>query len=138
MKTFSVLSASLALAATAFPAETNTISAELEPPRIEPPPGVERYLTKPTEEQLAKPTVGTTFFLGGTFVTLAKRPNPWQMLNPFAPAKYGDGMDHVSVNPHTGAAEGTILFSIGFPAKGTNRQRSQATLGTGGTELPSR
>lgn len=136
MKTFSILSASLALAATAFPAETNTISAELKRPRIEPPPGLERYLTKPPEEQVANPTVGTTFFLGGTFVTLAKRPNPWQMLNPFAPARYGDGTDHVSVHPYTGAAEGTILFSIGFPAKGVNRQRSQAAPRAGASELP--
>jgi hypothetical protein len=41
--------------------------------------------------------------------------NPLQMLNPFAPAKYGTGEENVSLDPDVpGKANGINLFSISF------------------------
>lgn len=49
--------------------------------------------------------------LGEAFATSG----PWQFLNPFAPASYGDGTRYLRQDPYTGRAEGVILFSIRFP-----------------------
>jgi hypothetical protein len=41
--------------------------------------------------------------------------NPLQMLNPFAPAKYGTGDENVSLDPDVpGKVNGINLFSISF------------------------
>jgi hypothetical protein len=40
--------------------------------------------------------------------------NPLQMLNPFAPAKYGTAQEHVDIDPRTGKWKGIRLFTINF------------------------
>lgn len=39
---------------------------------------------------------------------------PLQLLNPFAPARYGDGMDNVAVDPATGRAEGILIWGARY------------------------
>jgi hypothetical protein len=40
--------------------------------------------------------------------------NPLQMLNPFAPAKYGTAEEHVVLDPETGKWKGIKLFTFNF------------------------
>ena len=42
------------------------------------------------------------------------RGNPFQMLNPKAPAKYGKAEDSVELDPETGKWKGIKLFTINF------------------------
>jgi hypothetical protein len=49
----------------------------------------------------------------GILVQLDKN-NPLQLINPFAPAKYGDGEVNIVRNPTTRRAEGLKIFQISF------------------------
>jgi hypothetical protein len=40
--------------------------------------------------------------------------NPLQMLNPYAPAKYGTAEEHVVLDPETGKWKGIRLFTFNF------------------------
>jgi hypothetical protein len=40
--------------------------------------------------------------------------NPLQMLNPYAPAKYGTAEEHVVLDPETGKWKGIKLFTFNF------------------------
>lgn len=55
--------------------------------------------------------------LGEAFAT----PQPWQFLNPLAPAAYGDGTRYLRQDPYTGRGEGVILFSIRLPGSGGSK-----------------
>ena len=44
----------------------------------------------------------------------AARGNPLQLINPFAPARYGDGERNILRNPFTRAVEGLKLWQISF------------------------
>lgn len=55
----------------------------------------------------------------GILVQVAKTDNPAQLINPFAPERYGDGFENVVTAPSTEAPEeeeprGLKLFSISF------------------------
>lgn len=39
---------------------------------------------------------------------------PYQLINPFAPEKYGDGYKNLSIDPKTKNARGIKVFSVGF------------------------
>lgn len=55
--------------------------------------------------------------VGGALPALFRSPQPLQMINPLAPAEYGDGTQHLATNLVTGQAEGVTLFSIRLPTK---------------------
>jgi hypothetical protein len=63
-------------------------------------------------------TLNKAFGIGvnytGVLPQLRKADNPLQLINPFAPARYGNAFDNVSVNPLTGRPEGIVLFAIRF------------------------
>jgi hypothetical protein len=40
--------------------------------------------------------------------------NPFQMLNPYAPPKYGTSEEHVVLDPQTGKWKGIKLFTFNF------------------------
>lgn len=50
----------------------------------------------------------------GVLPAMKKADNPLQLINPFAPAKYGNGFDNVAVDPLGRRAEGVMLFAISF------------------------
>lgn len=54
---------------------------------------------------------------GGLVGQAIESGRPWQLFNPLAPAEYGDGTQHLSVNPVTGRAEGLTLISFQFKPK---------------------
>ena len=56
--------------------------------------------------------------LDGALVRAARKGQPWQVINPFAPKEFGDGWDNVSRDPHTGAANGVVLLSVRFGKPG--------------------
>ena len=50
----------------------------------------------------------------GVLPRAARGGNPFQMLNPKAPAKYGKAEDSVELDPDTGRWKGIKLFTINF------------------------
>jgi hypothetical protein len=73
---------------------------------------VERYIYFQTS------TLNKAFGIGvnytGVIPQLMKADNPLQLINPFAPARYGNAYDNVSINPLTGRPEGIAIFAIRF------------------------
>jgi len=47
-------------------------------------------------------------------VQLTKTDNPLQLINPFAPARYGSGFSNLRIDPATGRAQGISLLTIGY------------------------
>jgi hypothetical protein len=50
----------------------------------------------------------------GVLPRMARSGNPFQMLNPKAPAKYGKAEDNTELDPETGKWKGIKLFTINF------------------------
>ncbi len=50
----------------------------------------------------------------GVIPQVVKSDNPLQLINPFAPARYGSGMDNLDRDIVTGKERGLKLFSLGF------------------------
>lgn len=50
----------------------------------------------------------------GALVQVYKADNPLQLINPFAPAKYGSGYANLSIDPITRKPQGIALFSVNF------------------------
>ncbi|HZR78584.1 MAG TPA: hypothetical protein VFA58_05210 [Chthoniobacterales bacterium] len=50
----------------------------------------------------------------GVLPRMARSGNPFQMLNPKAPAEYGRAEDNVELDPDTGKWKGIKLFTINF------------------------
>jgi hypothetical protein len=73
---------------------------------------VERHIQFRTET--AQRLLGLTVRQSGVLPQLARTDNPLQLINPFAPARYGDGTDNVVFNPVTNRPEGIALFSVRF------------------------
>lgn len=52
---------------------------------------------------------------GGVIPTVARNRNPLQMLNPRAPARYGNSQQHITTDPHDpGKPTGIVLFAWKF------------------------
>ena len=90
----------------AEPPSTNTTSNLQAVPANLPP----RIVTSLTP---ATPKAGTTTY-GGVLAQAARTDQPLQLLNPLAPARYGDGTQNLAVDPLTGKAQGVTFFSISF------------------------
>lgn len=50
----------------------------------------------------------------GVLPQLRRADNPLQLINPFAPARYGSGLENLVINPISGRPEGICLFAIRF------------------------
>jgi hypothetical protein len=50
----------------------------------------------------------------GVTVQAAKTRNPLQLINPFAPVRYGPAEANTTRDPASGRAEGVKLFSVAF------------------------
>jgi hypothetical protein len=50
----------------------------------------------------------------GVFPQAGKADNPLQLINPFAPASYGDGSNNAYIDPITGKARGIKAASLEF------------------------
>ena len=50
----------------------------------------------------------------GVLVQLTKTDNPLQLINPFAPARYGSGFSNLSIDPVTGRSQGISLLAIRY------------------------
>jgi hypothetical protein len=58
--------------------------------------------------------LGVRMTVDGAVPRAVRLSQPWQLINPFAPAQFGDGWDNVSVDPHTGRAVGFLLLNFKF------------------------
>lgn len=69
---------------------------------------------------LARPTndypqlIRRTMDYDGAIPQARRSRNPLQLINPFAPANYGSGLNNVVVDPRTGRAEGISIFTARF------------------------
>jgi hypothetical protein len=77
-----------------------------------PPEKLQRYIHFQTGT-LSK-VFGINVHYSGVVPQLCRTSKPWQLLNPFAPAEYGNGYDNVSIDPVTSRAEGIAIFAIRF------------------------
>ncbi|MEO8428007.1 MAG: hypothetical protein ABI651_12930 [Verrucomicrobiota bacterium] len=50
----------------------------------------------------------------GVLVQLTKTDHPLQLINPFAPARYGSGFSNLSIDPVTRRAQGISLLTVGY------------------------
>jgi hypothetical protein len=57
---------------------------------------------------------GVDMHYTGVLPQLRRTDRPLQLLNPFAPSDFGDGMDPVVLNPAIRRAEGIVIFAIRF------------------------
>jgi hypothetical protein len=65
--------------------------------------------------QTQRPAILARPAVSGVIPSAIRGGNPLQMLNPFAPAKYGTAGEHVSVDPDVpGKVNGITLVSIPF------------------------
>ena len=65
--------------------------------------------------QTHRPAALSTQNISGVIPRAIRGGNPLQMLNPFAPAKYGTAEENVSLDPDVpGKANGINFFSISF------------------------
>ena len=99
------------IVATAFSAQTAPVqvSSELEFSYGE-------YKNQIREVRPQKPNEIKIFstIYSGIAVHLYKTAQPAQMINPLAPAKYGDGEQNVVRDPITGEAMGLKMFAVNF------------------------
>ena len=58
--------------------------------------------------------VGRRVVYRGILVQLKKADKPWQLLNPFAPARYGRGDENLTRDPITDKPRGFAVFSLKF------------------------
>ena len=75
-----------------------------------------RARENPPEIEVLKPneiTVGSLTY-SGIAVEAVKTDNPLQLINPFAPERYGDAEDNVVRDPITNRVSGLKIFSIQF------------------------
>jgi hypothetical protein len=65
--------------------------------------------------QTQRPAIFARPAVSGMIATAIRGGNPLQMVNPFAPAKYGTAGEHVSVDPDVpGIVNGITFVSIPF------------------------
>ncbi|MCP5525725.1 MAG: hypothetical protein H7A47_02820 [Verrucomicrobiales bacterium] len=62
---------------------------------------------------------------GGLLGEALIREQPWQLVNPFAPAGYGDGTQNLTQDPFTGRGEGLVLFSIRLGGGGSGKSLAE-------------
>ena len=117
MKTTALLLSALSLAAVSTFAQTNQVEIRQGPATVTEAPiisadKVARYVRFQTE--VVNRAFGISVTYSGVVPMISRTDNPLQLINPFAPARYGNGFDNVSVNPTTGRVEGINLFAIKF------------------------
>ena len=103
-----VTSVSAAQAPTNAPAETMAESIVADGWITKSQEGALSFELRPNEIKVGRLT------LDGAGVQIAKADNPLQLLNPFAPAKYGSPEDNVFRSPVDGKVSGLKVFEIKF------------------------
>jgi hypothetical protein len=89
-------------------------------PAVPPPPGeadLSKHLRGMSAQQLEAMVHYQTSLANrvvGIIPQALRADNPLQVINPFAPARYGSGWDNVTVDPVTGRGEGVAIFTIRF------------------------
>jgi len=110
MKTLIVLS--LLLATISLRAQLAPTGQDFKTP-IPRMPNATTVLIAPLKpNEMAGPRPGVTY--SGVVVQAVKTDNPFQLINPFAPARYGNGADNVDHDIVTGKENGLKFFCIGF------------------------
>ena len=73
------------------------------------------FESKHHARQIHQPAILSQPAVSGVIPRAIRGGNPLQMLNPFAPAKYGTAEENVSFDPDVpGKANGINLFSVSF------------------------
>ena len=111
MKTVVTFLMCFAVGAIASQAQTNQTDVLIGRPGVS-MENINRYV------QFQTRTVDRVFGLnlnyGGVLPMIREAENPWQLINPFAPPAYGNGLENVSIYPPSGRPEGIYLFMVRF------------------------
>jgi hypothetical protein len=100
--------ASASAQSTNTPAFAPVPSVQTTLPSQPPPITVEIQPTPPNQ------VISGNLVYEGILVQTVKTDNPLQLINPLAPARYGNGQDNLDLDPITGGVTGLKLFSVGF------------------------
>ena len=114
MKTFPLLGILCLFGALAAWAQTNRL--EQARPATSPVPA-----TSPSQGAFNAQSTNTTAAIRvaprrytGVVPKIRRAENPLQLINPFAPAEYGNGWDNVAIDPATGRGTGLAIVRIEF------------------------
>jgi hypothetical protein len=111
MKTLIKVLALVGVSIISVPAQTNKNDIANNHPSItRPKPDV--YLIEP--QKAPNRIVRKKVAYSGVIIQAAKTDNPFQLINPFAPAHHGDGYANVSYDAGTGKPRGLKLLSLEF------------------------
>jgi len=58
--------------------------------------------------------LGVNFKTDGVIPRVIRARHPLHLINPFAPAEYGSGLDNVTTDPQTGQANGIRFFGVRY------------------------
>ena len=96
------------------------------PPATTPTARTEAPATKapPLDNQIAAATrfqtetvsriLGVNFKVDGVIPRAVRARHPLHLINPFAPAEYGSGLDNVTTDPQTGRANGIRFIGVSY------------------------
>lgn len=94
------------------PVAAATQATQATQPSVQRPPApAPRPVQRPTRPNQA--LLGKTL-VSGVAVQAVKTRNPLQLLNPLAPAEYGQAQENVSWNPANNAPAGLKIFAVSF------------------------
>ena len=66
------------------------------------------------QTEMMRRVFGFEVQVGGPVPRAFRAGKPWQLINPFAPAEFGDGADNLSTDPQTGQPVGFRVLDIRF------------------------
>jgi hypothetical protein len=107
----------LLLALISLPAFNLVGQSSQPPPLVRPGSDLQRPPPGLSAEQLESMVIYESSLANrviGVLPQIRRADNPLHLINPLAPASYGNGYDNVVYDPHTGRAEGIILLGIKF------------------------
>jgi hypothetical protein len=111
MKALAMLLTILVLSSASATAQSQQADLLKDLPQV-PLDKVERYVQ--FQSSTLNKVFGVNVQYTGVLPLIRKADRPLQLINPFAPARYGDAFENVSINPLTGRPEGIVIFAIRF------------------------
>lgn len=102
MKTFIILL--MVLAANSMRAQTGPAGQDFKRPIVKAPNAATVLIAPLKPNEMAGPRPNVVY--SGVIVQAVKSDNPFQLINPFAPARYGNGGDNVDHDIVTGRENG--------------------------------
>ena len=110
------MTVAMMVAAGGMPAQEKPVPEKNTAPEVQVDPSVVHRVDDYVQFQMSLPNraFGTNLKYQGVVPMVWRAPNPLQLINPLAPARYGDGYQNVIVDPATKQQEGVKLIQVRF------------------------